>query len=281
MAFIKGGTFTMGTPLSKRSRNYHEDEAPIEVTVGDFMIGRHPVTASQMCAFLNSDKVAGLDKERLYRARLIGPYRYTTVLQHEGLYFPREGAEDAPANQVTWLGAHEYCEWLSKRTGRIFRLPTEAEWEYAARGSEGRAWPWGDAAPRQSQGTRWERWRSPSNDVAVGSFPSNATPEGVEDMLAYIIGEWCVNKYAAVLSEDGANDSDADAGDLTSHRIVRGYYHRRQSRPKLSDVLMMVGGQHGGRTWTRMGFHPFDCVKEAARHGFRVVEELPESDPLQ
>ena len=277
VAFIKGGTFTMGTPLSKSSRDYHEDEAPIQVTIDDFRIGRHPVTAVQMCAFLNSDEPAALDREMLYAKQSFGGYDYSTIMKEDGRYVPQNGAEDAPANQVTWLGALEYCRWLSKQTGRAFRLPTEAEWEYAARGTEGRPWPWGDAPPppNNSKGTRWgARWpRTP-----VGNSPSNATPDGVEDMLAYLIGEWCVNKYTKSLTEDSANDPAADPNDLESHRVLRGYFRRRQSRMNLYDTLMMSGGHHDGRSWTRMHFHPLEKTKMSALGGFRVVEEI--QDPV-
>jgi hypothetical protein len=103
----------------------------------------------------------------------------------------------------------------------------------------------------------------------VGSHPANATPEGVHDMLGYIIGEWCGNKYVERPSPDQLVDPDVDLDDLASDRVVRGYYHRTVSGP-----LYVVVHTHAGRSWTRFHDHPIDAAKHAARYGFRLAQDI-------
>jgi formylglycine-generating enzyme required for sulfatase activity len=189
---------------------------------------------------------------------------------------PRKGAANAPANQVTWKGAVLFCQWLSGETGKKYRLPSEAEWEFAARGKELRRWPWGDKPPSEKFGERYDDQqlhnsadlaRLASNNertwstTAVGTHPLNATPEGVHDMLAYIIGEWCANKFVDEPSATQATSTDTDLDDLTTVRVVRGYYHRHLEGP-----LWNVVRTHGGRPWTRMAFHPIGAAESAARY---------------
>jgi formylglycine-generating enzyme required for sulfatase activity len=106
MVLIEGATFTMGTPIKEKlNPKYHHDEAPLEVTVKSFQIGKYPVTAEQMCAFLNSPADQAQDRESLYNHQNIGEYVYSTIMLHkDGRYVPRPGAAKAPANQVTWKG---------------------------------------------------------------------------------------------------------------------------------------------------------------------------------
>ena len=264
--FIKGGRFHMGTEISdKDSAEYHAEEAGWEVEVRDFRIGKYPVTAGQFCAFLNSPEVADENKEDLYYAGRLGDYWYSTIRNDGGTYFAQK--PDWPANQVTWYGAYRFCKWLGDGTGRKFRLPTEAEWEFAARGVEERTWPWGEEAPDKSMGPRWG-----APMAGVGSYLANATPDGVFDMLAYITGEWCVNVYPDIMDEDKINDP-APKGDLKkSHRAIRGIYHKKLTKIPWWQEMFMVGGYHEGRTWTRTFAQSIEAPRQAAWYGFRVVE---------
>ncbi len=276
---IRGASFTMGTPINKGEPEYHDDEAQRTVTIKDFRIGRFPVTSQQMCAFLNSAQAGKYDRRSLYNHEDIGEYRYSTIARSDdGRYLPRDGAADAPANQVTWLGAVLFCQWLSDESGKEYRLPSEAEWELAARGTEGRKWPWGDDAPSPEHGPRYGRSRRTGLTwprTPVGSHPPNATPEGVHDMLAYIIGEWCANKYVAHPSPDQLTDSRVDLDDQRTKRVVRGYYHRYYPRGGPLLRLTEYGWRsHLGRPWTRVGCDPVNAARRAARHGLRVVEEV-------
>jgi len=114
----------------------------------------------------------------------------------------------------------------------------------------------------------------------VGSHPENSTPEGIMDMCAYIIGEWCCTKYVANPSIQQVTNKESDLTDLLSDRVVRGYYHRRNSR-RLLPFPFGETGYHLGCGWTRMHFHPIEAVRHAARHGFRVVEEIADKEVVQ
>jgi formylglycine-generating enzyme required for sulfatase activity len=287
---IRGGTFTMGTKIKKtKDPEYHADETPLEVTIKTFRIGKFPITAEQMCLFLNSDEARKYKQEELYLHKdMIGVgtgkrLKYSTITFVDGQYVPRQGAAQAPANLVTWKGAVLFCRWLSNETGKKYRLPSEAEWEFTARGKLGRKYPWGDkvkepAAIRIGERFSYEQDRVPLwCTTPVGSHPDNATPEGVMDMCAYIIAEWCANKYIENPTAQQVTNTFVDMNDLTTHRVVRGYYHRLNSR-ELIPFPFKDRGYHLGCAWTRMHCHPIEAVRHAARHGFRVVEEVNDQD---
>ncbi len=272
MVLVKGGTFLMGSPIDDRSSyEYHECERPQqEVRVGGFYLARFVVTAEEFCRFLNERGEDGL-----VCVEYAG--RPTTIEVKDGTYRPRRWAERCPATRVTWKGAVGYSAWLSKKTGHSYRLPTETEWEYAARGTELRPWPWGTEAPDdhnldpkanpffEHYGARWiyHPW-APDQPVLrspVGSFPRGATPDGILDMLGYSFGEWCADEYA----ESSGGGSAAE--DVRRRRVVRGVYHKAtnvtvgdvlEEKKKAKTIFGVMGEPsmpqyHPGRSWTRMG----------------------------
>lgn len=120
-----------------------------------------------------------------------------------------QGRNRHPINCVTWDDAARFC------AARRARLPSEAEWEYAARGTEGRAYPWGNAMP-------WERlcWeRDPSDGTcAVATFPRGDSPLGVHD-LAGNVSEWVADWYAPYGSGESTNPRGPGDG---MARVIRG-----------------------------------------------------------
>lgn len=131
MELIRGGTYTIGTPIAKKADpEYHAGEAPSQVTIDDFEIGRMQITAGQFCAFLNSPWAAQFNKRILYSHHTISG-QSRVIRLGSGLYAPGEAQENNPADQVTWYGAALYCKWLSDVTKKPYRLPSEAEWEVA------------------------------------------------------------------------------------------------------------------------------------------------------
>lgn len=109
-----------------------------------------------------------------------------------GFFDPRFNHPDQPVTGVSWFDANDYCLWLAGRTGRAYRLPTEAEWERAARGGiEGRLYTWGDEPP-QSQPRYLEMWKT--GPERVGQRPPNGF--GLYD-ISENVHEWCSDWYSA------------------------------------------------------------------------------------
>jgi len=197
---IPAGTFLMGTPDAQRSElarryggtreSYAEESPQHAVFVDAFAIGRVPVTN-------------GL---------------YAIFQRETGAHMPITWGGDLPAAllthpvvDVSWRDAQAFCAWLESRTGRRFRLPTEAEWEKAARGADGRAFPWGDTFDPRRCNTRESGIGA---TTPVERYPDGASPYGVLDMAGNVY-EWTQSLQALYpyRADDGRN-GDAP---LTTH----------------------------------------------------------------
>ena len=177
-------------------------------TVGldGFWLDQTPVTNGQYAGFLNEmgNQVEGgvtwLDVEDDY-----------SLIEQEGEGFqPRQGYENHPVWEVSWYGAAAYCEWAGSR------LPTEAEWEYAARGVEGSVFPWGDDAPTCDQAAFRECVEV--GPVAVGLYPGGSSWCGAQGMSGNV-WEWVADWYTDYPSEGQLNPEGPDSG-VT--RVLRG-----------------------------------------------------------
>ena len=98
----------------------------------------------------------------------------------------RNGPGSHPAEGLSWADAVAYCRWLSVSTGRIYRLPDEREWEKAARGAQGRKWPWGNDDDVTRANVR-EAGRGAT--TPAGEFANGASPEGLVDLIGNV-REW-------------------------------------------------------------------------------------------
>ena len=119
-----------------------------------------------------------------------------------------------PVVNVTWHDAMAYAAWLSEKTGRPYRLPTEAEWEKAARGDDGRLWPWGnDWDPERANC----RPAGPGATTLVGQYsPRGDSPCGAADMAGNV-WEWCLTKWRSTYATPPDDDPAEDAP-----RVLRG-----------------------------------------------------------
>jgi formylglycine-generating enzyme required for sulfatase activity/energy-coupling factor transporter ATP-binding protein EcfA2 len=211
MLFIPGGRFMMGSASG-------EDTLPHEVSLDDFYIDQFEVTVRQYANFLNEfgayrDACDGEDCVQTY-AEVIT----TNLLNNLGVYEPRSGTGSFPINWVSWYGAQEYCSWAGGR------LPTEAEWEYAARGVDGRPFPWGDADPVRNQLAVYDYIPSLSFDSAfktVDAFPAGVSPFGVYNM-AGSVAEWVADWYGEEYYADPLPGGAPNPDDSSGLRVLRG-----------------------------------------------------------
>jgi len=141
MVEIRGGRFLMGSPVDEKGR--YEDERQHEVQVADFAIGKYEVTVGQFKSFVKATQYKTEAEESG------GCYYWTGSAwkQDASKTWRNPGfsqTDDHPVVCVSWNDAMAYVDWLSKQTGKTYRLPTEAEWEYAARAGTTAARYWGD-----------------------------------------------------------------------------------------------------------------------------------------
>ncbi len=212
MALIPAATFTMGSApaevdaalhfcqtltASGCDRTLYERELPArEVTLSPYFLDRTEATNVEFATWLNSLQGVQLEAGRLVRhdGVLIADLNedFGGLFATAGRFAPRPGRESRPVVQVTWFGADAYCRARGKR------LPTEAEWELAARGGQRRAFPWGADLP-VCQGVTFGRQGGPCSSpepgpTDVGAAPLDRTPEDVRD-LGGNVSEWVQDAF--------------------------------------------------------------------------------------
>ncbi len=198
MFLVTSGSFAMGSNAVDAASN----EQPVSpVTIGCFYMARFPVTNIQYERFDPS---------------------------HRSMRAPWAD-DNHPVVYVSSLDAERFCQWLFLREGRKFRLPSEAEWEYAARGPESRTFPWGDRFDSNRYANFADRrtnfpWRDANVDdgfaesAPVGSFPGGASPFGIEDLSGNVF-EWCLDFLEPYKGKSSVNRRGPTQG---SKRIYRG-----------------------------------------------------------
>ena len=160
--YIPPGPFIFGPEI-----DYAELKAPI-------YMAKYPVTVKEFKAFLESSGY-NYSQDDLERMHGISP------------------EPDCPVSWVSWNDAKEYCRWLRKETGEYYSIPYEVEWELAARGIDGRSYPWGYREPTAelvcAQGDK-----AFEHTMPVTSFPENKSPFGCIDMVGNL-WEWCLDSF--------------------------------------------------------------------------------------
>ncbi len=196
MVEVPAGEFLMGT-----NDGPPEERPAHRVDLRRFMIDRLPVTNLEYAAFLDAATLAGERGEKSYR-RYDDDDADARIHRVGGRWRADPGFERHPVNEVPWVGARDYCAWRGKR------LPTEAEWEKAARGTDGRRYPWGMTAPAADRA----RFNAPWNQTApVDAYPAGVSPYGVLD-LSGNLWEWVSSLYRPYpySAADGREDADAE-----------------------------------------------------------------------
>ncbi len=192
VVWVPPGSFRMGSDAARDTQGRDNELHQHEVTLPGYWIGRYPVTVAQFRAFVETGGYEPGDKDSL------------------------RGEDDHPVVYVTWHDALAFCRWLSDRTGLPVMLPSEAEWEKAARGTDGRIYPWGDAPPDKN---RCNFGDNVKDTTPVGRYsPQGDSPYGCADMAGNV-WEWTRSAYKDYPydPEDGREDLEA-----TAVRVLRG-----------------------------------------------------------
>lgn len=200
---IPSGTFLMGSPDGEEGRN--DDEGPQrQVKIAPFWMGTHEVTWNEFELFMY------LAEERRIRATKqldADLNEMTDAVTHPTQPYVEMsfgmGKDGFPAISMTQHAANKYCEWLSAKTGHFYRLPTEAEWEYAARAGTKTKFFWGDDDSKIGEYCWWSE-NSSGKYQKVGKKKPN--PWGLYDILGNVI-EWTLDQYDAGFYKSGKNEN--------------------------------------------------------------------------
>lgn len=176
-----------GEPITRRDRWYEGERARGRASTRAFAITVTPITNRQYAPFVAETGHRAPDADRATWTGYGLNHPYERTRRHawrEGR--PPAGREDHPVVLVSHADAVAYARWLARKTGMRWRLPTELEWEKAARGTDGRVFPWGaefDAARLNSHDA------GPFDTTPAGAYPAGASPFGVLDPAGQVY-EW-------------------------------------------------------------------------------------------
>lgn len=272
-SLILGGTFQMGSTdkevrgLIQLCRELHgaecrpdvfEREAPAQkMQVSSFWLDVREVDNRSVASWLSGLRDLEVRDDVVYQggvALLRMPAGDSPIAFQGGRFAARADRVAHPATSVTWAGARRYC------ASRGMRLPTEAEWEFAARGSEQRTFPWGEGEPRCGgmvfgRGPGGLCADSPASPAPAGSAPDDVTPQGVRD-LAGNVAEWVADAFEERyrtcngICVDAPQDvRDGDGKDR--ERVIRGGYFSARTEELRSSAR---GKTSATRSFRQVGF---------------------------
>ncbi|MDO8546827.1 MAG: formylglycine-generating enzyme family protein, partial [Nitrospirales bacterium] len=217
MVLVPSGEFLMGNQAE-------EDAPPHRVYLDAFYIDRHEVTNGRYLKFVEATR---------HRApqHVVDPqydlWAGTALSQ---------GVADLPVVNVDWSDADAYCRWAGKR------LPTEAEWEKAARGTDSRIYPWGNEAPSLARLNFSRRWQGVHTLQPVGNYEAGNSPYGAQDMAGNVwewVGDWYdAGAYAAGPARNPQGPSSGSSkilrgGSWTNSAETVRATHRREEDPDM------------------------------------------------
>jgi formylglycine-generating enzyme required for sulfatase activity len=196
LILIPAGEFLMGSDPNTDPCQFEREQPQHTLYLPDYYMAKTPVTNAQYTAF-----VEATNHERP---------------EHWEGGKPPKGKEDHPVVWVSWHEAVAYCNWLAEVAGKAYRLPSEAEWEKAARGTGGRLYPWGDEPPDESICNFGFKVR---DTTPVGQYsPRGDSPYGVADMAGNV-WEWCHSLHESYPYNPKDGREDPEASDA---RVLRG-----------------------------------------------------------
>ena len=230
---MPSGGFVMGSDPRKDKLAQPNEQPQHQVSLREFLIGKYPVTNRQYQSFVKS---TGHRPPRNWKNGQIPA-----------------GKEAHPVVRVNWQDASAFCEWAGEVSGYTLQLPSEAEWEKAARGTDGRIYPWGNQAPD----ARLCNFDKNVNDTTpVGSYsPQGDSPYGASDMAGNV-WEWVADWYGETYYKNSPANNPGG--------------------PPIGNFRVLRGG-----SWTNSDFHlrtsnrdNYDPTSSGNVDGFRCVCEV-------
>ncbi len=236
MILIPAGEFLMGSNPSVDKEAQNNEQPQHTLYLPDYHLAKTPVTQAQYAAFVQATGHPAPNVD----ADWAKPYNWSGAT-------PPRGKEDHPVVLISWRDAVAYCNWLVEVTGNPYHLPSEAEWEKGARGTDGRIYPWGN---------RWDAKRCNSSEggkggtTPVGAYPQGASPYDLLDMAGNV-REWTQSVFKGYPYVPGDGREDFEGGGA---RVVRGgSWNFSQGHARCAH-----------RGWSDPDFRSYD-------QGFRVV----------
>jgi formylglycine-generating enzyme required for sulfatase activity len=207
MAAIPAGEFLMGEGSEQHS-----------LALSAYRIGRYPVTNLEYRRFIDA---GGYHNKSWWTAAgwlEIGEKKSEPRFWRDG----RFNKPNQPVIGLSWYECVAYCRWLTAETGRLWRLPTEAEWEKGARGTDGRLFPWGDEFDPYRLNGRGPRNFQVCTSTPVGIYPTGVSPFGLFDCVGNV-WEWCATRWKKPYPYDAAQDEwHSDYLEGQNLRVLRG-----------------------------------------------------------
>ncbi len=193
----------------------HGDDRPVRrIYIDGFMIGKYPVTNEEFREFVGD---GGYNRKEFWDPEGWQWLKENNISEPRFWHDRKWNGSNFPVVGISWYEASAYAAWLSQKRSELYRLPYEAEWEKAARGTNGNAFPWGDRFRKEMCNSRESGLNRTS---PVGIFPSGKSPWGCLDMAGNI-WEWCEDWFGSDYYRKGP-DKNPKGPSEGSNRVCRG-----------------------------------------------------------
>ena len=256
MVFIPAGEFLMGSPEGEGAFDEHPQH---KVYLDAFYIDKYEVTNAQFKEFVEATGYV-TNAERKGYGEVWNPRSYYSLLNFSHVNWSSPHAwiwppgyinphpdtwenynivdkMDYPVTQVSWNDAQAYAKWAGKR------LPTEAEWEKAARGTDGRLWPWGNVFNINIEGVTAHANIASDDLLPVGSFPTGVSPYDVYDMVGNA-QEWVADWYAGDYYARSSNNNPKGPDNGIARVLRGGSWRHQKSRHVLTTSREYQGSSY-------------------------------------
>jgi formylglycine-generating enzyme required for sulfatase activity len=273
---IPGGTFLMGSPPGEKGRK--ADEGPQHpVTIRPFWMGKCEVTWDEFDLFWRARPGNKEDVEPEKPKDADAVTRPTPPYADETFEHGREGH---PVLCITHHAAMQYCRWLSLKTGKVYRLPTEAEWEYACRAGTKTAYFFGDD-PKDLGQYAWFAGNAEDHTHKVGEKKPN--PWGLHDMYGNV-SEWCLDHYDPAYYEKFPTDRPTLSPVLLPTESRFSHVVRGGSWADEPPACRSAARRGSEKSWIQLDPQQPKSIwwlTSADFVGFRVVRAVEEQDNLK